>query len=84
MSQSLLSQFGDTNERVIKAIESIKNGLAVLVVDDEDRENEGDFIFADDSLSTAQMAMMIGEGSGIVCLCLPEETTQAVNLPQMV
>ncbi|MCW8995673.1 MAG: 3,4-dihydroxy-2-butanone-4-phosphate synthase [Psychromonas sp.] len=84
MSQSLLSQFGDANTRVINAIESIKNGLGVLVVDDEDRENEGDFIFAADSLSTAQMAMMIREGSGIVCLCLPEETTQALNLPQMV
>jgi 3,4-dihydroxy 2-butanone 4-phosphate synthase len=84
MSQSLLSQFGDANVRVIKAIESIRNGLGVLVVDDEDRENEGDFIFAADSLSSAQMAMMIREGSGIVCLCLTEETTQHLNLPQMV
>ena len=84
MSQSLLSQFGDANERAVNAIEAIKNGLGVLVVDDEDRENEGDFIFPADSLSTAQMAMMIREGSGIVCLCLTEETTRHLNLPQMV
>jgi 3,4-dihydroxy 2-butanone 4-phosphate synthase len=84
MSQSLLSQFGDANKRVMQAVEAIKNGLGVLVVDDEDRENEGDFVFAADALSTEQMAMMIREGSGIVCLCLTEKTTQALNLPQMV
>ncbi|MCP5077981.1 MAG: 3,4-dihydroxy-2-butanone-4-phosphate synthase [Psychromonas sp.] len=84
MSQSLLSLFGDKQSRVLNAIESIKNGSGVLVVDDEDRENEGDFIFAADSLTTKQMAMMIREGSGIVCLCLPKQTTQKLNLPQMV
>jgi len=84
MSQSLLSLFGDKQSRVLSAIESIKNGSGVLVVDDEDRENEGDFIFAADSLTTEQMAMMIREGSGIVCLCLPKQTTQKLKIPQMV
>ncbi|WP_019614572.1 3,4-dihydroxy-2-butanone-4-phosphate synthase [Psychromonas ossibalaenae] len=84
MSQSLLTQFGDVSQRVINAVESIKNGQGVLVVDDEDRENEGDFIFAADSLTTEQMAMMIREGSGIVCLCLTEQTTRHLDLPQMV
>jgi len=84
MSQSLLTQFGDANTRVSNAIESIKLGQGVLVVDDQDRENEGDFIFAADSLTTEQMAMMIREGSGIVCLCLPETTTRQLDLAQMV
>ncbi|RBW45721.1 3,4-dihydroxy-2-butanone-4-phosphate synthase [Psychromonas sp. B3M02] len=84
MSQSLLSLFGDAHTRVSNAIQSIKNGSGVLVVDDEDRENEGDFIFAAESLTTPQMAMMIREGSGIVCLCLPTSTTQKLQLPQMV
>lgn len=84
MSQSLLTQFGDANTRVSNAIESIKLGQGVLVVDDQDRENEGDFIFAADSLTTEQMAMMIREGSGIVCLCLPESTTRQLDLAQMV
>ncbi|WP_028862435.1 3,4-dihydroxy-2-butanone-4-phosphate synthase [Psychromonas aquimarina] len=84
MSQSLLTQFGDAAQRVCNAVESIKNGQGVLVVDDEDRENEGDFIFAADSLTTEQMAMMIREGSGIVCLCLTEQTTRQLDLPQMV
>ena len=84
MSQSLLSLFGDAHSRVLNAIQSIKNGSGVLVVDDEDRENEGDFIFAAETLTTQQMAMMIREGSGIVCLCLPTKTTQKLQLPQMV
>lgn len=84
MSQSLLSLFGDAHTRAFNAIESIKNGAGVLVVDDEDRENEGDFIFAAETLTTKQMAMMIREGSGIVCLCLPKQTTQKLQLPQMV
>ncbi len=84
MSQSLLSLFGDAHTRALNAIQSIKNGTGVLVVDDEDRENEGDFIFAAESLTTKQMAMMIREGSGIVCLCLPKQTTQRLALPQMV
>ena len=84
MSQSLLSLFGDAHTRALNAIESIKNGLGVLVVDDEDRENEGDFIFAAETLTTKHMAMMIREGSGIVCLCLPKQTTTKLQLPQMV
>ena len=56
----------------------------VLVTDDEDRENEGDLIFAAQSLTEQQMALMIRECSGIVCLCLPEEKVRALALPMMV
>jgi 3,4-dihydroxy 2-butanone 4-phosphate synthase len=56
----------------------------VLVTDDENRENEGDLIFAAVSLTPPQMAMLIRECSGIVCLCLPEEKIRALDLPMMV
>lgn len=84
MNQNLLVQFGKPEERVKKAIEALRNGQGVLVTDDEERENEGDIFFAAEHLSEAQMAMLIREGSGIVCLCLPEERVQALELPMMV
>jgi 3,4-dihydroxy 2-butanone 4-phosphate synthase len=56
----------------------------VIVVDDADRENEGDIIFAAQTLTVAQMALMIREGSGIVCLVLTAETVRALDLPPMV
>ena len=84
MNQILLSQFGDSFQRVEKALNALRNSLGVLVTDNEHRENEGDMIFAAQSLTQTQMAMMIREGSGIVCLCLTEERVRALNLPMMV
>lgn len=71
-------------ERVEQALAALQRGSGIIVTDDEDRENEGDLIFAADSLTTAQMALMIRECSGIVCLCLPPEKVQALALPMMV
>lgn len=84
MNQSLLVQFGDSKSRVEKALEALRQGQGVLLVDDEDRENEGDLIFSSDHLSSEQMAMMIREGSGIVCLCLTAEKIETLKLPMMV
>jgi len=84
MNQSLLSPFGTAFERVEAGIRAIREGRGVLVVDDEDRENEGDIIFAADTLTTEQMALMIRECSGIVCLCLTEERIDQLELPMMV
>ena len=56
----------------------------VLVVDDEDRENEGDLIFSAENLTNEQMAMLIRDCSGIVCLCLTDEMATALDLPPMV
>lgn len=84
MNQSLLSQYGTPFERVNRAISALQAGKGILLVDDEDRENEGDLIFSAQHLTTAQMALMIRECSGIVCLCLPTEKTKALKLPQMV
>ncbi|MGE4296695.1 MAG: 3,4-dihydroxy-2-butanone-4-phosphate synthase [Desulfovibrionaceae bacterium] len=84
MNQSLLSSCGDPLERVERALDAVRGGQGVLVVDDEDRENEGDLIFAAESLTVEQMAMLIRECSGIVCLCLPEDMVRALGLPMMV
>ncbi len=84
MNQNLLSQFGTSKQRVENAILSLQRGNGVLVTDDEDRENEGDLIFSSQFLTVEQMALLIRECSGIVCLCLTEERIEALGLPMMV
>ena len=82
---NLLEIFADTpEERVELALQAMREGNGVLVVDDENRENEGDIIFAAEKMTEAQMAMMIRYCSGIVCLCMPEEKMKQLELPQMV
>ncbi|OLQ84483.1 3,4-dihydroxy-2-butanone-4-phosphate synthase [Vibrio ponticus] len=81
---SLLAEFGDPITRVTNAIEALKNGQGVMLLDDEDRENEGDIIYSAEHLTAAQMALMIRECSGIVCLCLTEEHANQLELPPMV
>ena len=71
-------------ERVEKGLQALRNGQGVLVADDENRENEGDLIFAAEFLTESQMAMLIRECSGIVCLCMPDEKIRSLNLPMMV
>lgn len=84
MSQLLTSHFGSPFERVENALTALQSGHGVLLVDDEDRENEGDLIYSTDHLTTAQMALMIRECSGIVCLCLEESKIKQLQLPPMV
>ena len=84
MNQSLLSTFGDAEQRVKAAIEAFKQGNGVLVLDDENRENEGDLIFPAETITTEQMAKLIRDGSGIVCLCITDERCKQLDLPPMV
>ncbi|HDR1458592.1 TPA: 3,4-dihydroxy-2-butanone-4-phosphate synthase, partial [Pasteurella multocida] len=79
-----LSPFGQSEERAIAAINAFKQGNGVLVLDDEDRENEGDLIFPAETITVEQMTMLIRYGSGIVCLCLSDEICQQLDLPPMV
>ncbi|WP_076542171.1 3,4-dihydroxy-2-butanone-4-phosphate synthase [Shewanella sp. UCD-KL21] len=81
---SLLSPFGDPIERVEKALAALRLGNGVLLLDDEDRENEGDIIYSAEHLTAKQMALMIRECSGIVCLCLTDEQANKLELPPMV
>ncbi len=84
MNQSLLTQFGDSAQRVEKALAALRDGKGILVADNEDRENEGDLIFAAETLTDDQMAMLIRECSGIVCVCMTDEKVQSLGLPMMV
>lgn len=84
MNQNLLSQFGSPFERVEKALSALRKGNGVLVTDDENRENEGDLIFPAETLNESQMALLIRECSGIVCLCLTDEKVLSLELPMMV
>ena len=79
----MLNQFGNSKERVERAILSLKNSNGVLLVDDEDRENEGDLIFAAETVNENQMAMLIRECSGIVCLPMSGDLIDRLNLPMM-
>ena len=79
-----LSIFGNPITRMERALSDLRNGKGVLVVDDEDRENEGDLIFSAENLTNEQMAMLIRDCSGIVCLCLTDEMATALDLPPMV
>lgn len=84
MNQTLLSEFGTPAERVERAIAALRNGQGVMVLDNENRENEGDMIFAAETMTVEQMALTIRHGSGIVCLCLTDERRQQLELPMMV
>ena len=79
-----LSIFGNPITRMERALSDLRNGKGVLVVDDEDRENEGDLIFSAENLTNEQMAMLIRDCSGIGCLCLTDEMATALDLPPMV
>lgn len=71
-------------ERLRQALNDMRRGRSVILVDDFDRENEADLIAAAETITVATMALFIREGSGIVCLCLPEEMLKRLELPQMV
>jgi 3,4-dihydroxy 2-butanone 4-phosphate synthase/GTP cyclohydrolase II len=65
-------------------IEAIRRGEMVVLVDDEDRENEGDLIIAAEHVTPEHINFMIKEGRGLVCLCLTEEKAAALGLYPMV
>ncbi len=69
--------------RMKKALEALSRGKGVIVTDDENRENEGDLIFSAELIREEQMALLIRECSGIVCLCLTPEKVRQLALPMM-
>jgi len=66
-----------------EAVKEFAAGRPVVVVDDEDRENEGDLIFAAEKASTELMAFMVRHTSGFVCAPLTEEDADRLELPPM-
>lgn len=69
---------------VDEALEAIRRGEFVLVVDDEDRENEGDLIIAADRVSEEKIAFMVRHTSGLICLPVVGERLDELGLPLMV
>jgi 3,4-dihydroxy 2-butanone 4-phosphate synthase/GTP cyclohydrolase II len=69
---------------IIEAIEAIKNGQMVIVVDDEDRENEGDFIAAAECVTPEMINFMAKHGRGLICAPLTEARCEDLDLPLMV
>ncbi|XP_041014961.1 bifunctional riboflavin biosynthesis protein RIBA 1, chloroplastic-like isoform X1 [Juglans microcarpa x Juglans regia] len=67
-----------------EAIEDIRKGKIVVVVDDEDRENEGDLIMAAQLATPEAMAFIVKHGTGIVCVSMKEEDLERLQLPLMV
>ncbi|WP_419869829.1 3,4-dihydroxy-2-butanone-4-phosphate synthase [Chryseobacterium sp. CT-SW4] len=83
--ETLLEKFGSTSaERVENALLKLQQGKGILLVDDENRENEGDIIFPASTITEQDMALLIRECSGIVCLCISEEKSNHLNLRPMV
>ncbi len=70
--------------RIEDAIEDIRNGKMVLVVDDEDRENEGDFIIAAQHTTPEAINFMSKEARGLICIALTEERCKQMELKPMV
>ncbi len=67
-----------------EAIEDIRNGKMIIVVDDENRENEGDFIAAAEMVTPDMINFMATHGRGLICAPLTEERCNALNLNMMV
>ena len=75
-----MSQLNTINE----ALEELKNGKIILVVDDEDRENEGDFICAAEFATTQNINFMATYGKGLICMPMSRKYVEKLQIPQMV
>lgn len=91
VTKSLINakELGDDDDSAVfstveAAIEAIKQGKMVIVADDEDRENEGDFVFAAEKATPELVNFMAQHGRGLICLTLTSEFCDRLNLSQMV
>ncbi len=73
-----------TSISVPKAIEHVKNGKMIVIVDDEDRENEGDLMIASEKITPEAVNFMATHGRGLICVSLTEERSDELDLPLMV
>lgn len=74
----------DAIERVVQAIAQIQAGKMVVLVDDEDRENEGDLCMAAECVTAEAINFMARHGRGLICLTLTPERVRQLDLPMMV
>jgi 3,4-dihydroxy 2-butanone 4-phosphate synthase/GTP cyclohydrolase II len=73
-----------TTNRTLAAIEAIARGKMVILVDDEDRENEGDLVMAAELVTPEAINFMAKHGRGLICLTMTEERLRALDIPMMV
>lgn len=71
-------------QTVEEALEDLRNGKIILVTDDEDRENEGDFICAAEFATTENVNFMATYGKGLICMPMSEAIAKKLIFPQMV
>jgi 3,4-dihydroxy 2-butanone 4-phosphate synthase/GTP cyclohydrolase II len=81
MSELKISNLISPSEEIIN---EIRNGRMVILVDEEDRENEGDLVLAAEFASAEHINFMAKHGRGLICLTLTEARCQQLNLPSMV
>jgi 3,4-dihydroxy 2-butanone 4-phosphate synthase/GTP cyclohydrolase II len=74
----------DNFSNIVQAIDDLKNGKMIIVVDDIHRENEGDFVASAQFISPQQINQMITDGRGLVCTPITEEKAKQLDLPLMV
>ena len=71
-------------KNIENAIKALQDGNGIIITDDKNREDEADIIFHANTITTSQMALLIRECSGIVCLCLTSKKVKELNLSMMV
>ena len=71
-------------DHISDAIEAIKNGEIIIVVDDDNRENEGDFLAAAEKITPEMINFMATHGRGLICAPLTEKRCTELNLNRMV
>ncbi|KNC23219.1 hypothetical protein FF38_11031, partial [Lucilia cuprina] len=71
-------------DKIEDALKAFKNGEFLLVLDDEDRENEGDLIASAEDMTTEKMAFLVKHSSGYVCVPLTNERADQLDLPLMI
>jgi len=82
MTKNTISKF--KLNTIAEAIEDIKNGKVIIVVDDENRENEGDFVAAADKVTPEMINFMATQGRGLICAPLTENRCKELDLNMMV
>ena len=71
-------------ERVTRALEEVRAGKMVILVDDEDRENEGDLVFAAEKVTPEHINFMATHARGLICLAMDDRLIDRLELPMMV
>lgn len=74
----------DKDNKIAQALEALRKGKIILVTDDENRENEGDFICAAQFATTENINFMATHGKGLICMPMSQKYCEKLALPQMI